>query len=132
MKENGRYHTYRQAAGMKKQVWLNTAMATGLMVLGIVASALAVDYQGADKMVLDGGSRGNVPFPHLQHVETINDCNTCHDLFPETAGIIVQMIAQDRLKPKKVMNSLCVACHREKKTAGLTTGPVTCSKCHFR
>jgi hypothetical protein len=34
------------------------------------------------------------------------------------------------LAGKQVMNKLCVQCHKERKKAGDTSGPTTCTQCH--
>jgi hypothetical protein len=56
----------------------------------------------------------------------------CHALFPQTPNAIQESILQGALKSKQVMNTLCTSCHRKKKNAGFSTGPVTCSQCHVR
>lgn len=93
--------------------------------------AIAADEnKGAEQMTLNGGSRGNVDFPHLRHQETLTGCMTCHDMFPQTPGIIDQYKAEGKLKSKQVMNKLCVSCHRAMDRDGKKTGPTSCSKCH--
>jgi hypothetical protein len=42
------------------------------------------------------------------------------------------MKAQGKLKPKHVMNKMCIKCHRAEKKAGNPSGPLTCSKCHVK
>ncbi len=88
--------------------------------------------KGAADMVLEGGSRGKVPFPHRSHQETLEDCDRCHSLFPREPDAIAAEIEKGALKERQVMNELCISCHREKRREGAATGPVTCSRCHQR
>ena len=104
----------------------------GLVVLIFGFGIATAVENGPAQMELKGGERGDVPFNHKQHQDNLKDCNTCHVMFPQKTGAIQEMIEQGNLKPRKVMNSLCTACHREKKKAGVATGPVTCSKCHIK
>ncbi len=96
----------------------------------IAAVAVAADNKGAKDMELNGGNKGNVPFPHHLHQDALKDCNVCHDVFPQKAGAIDDLKSQGKLESKQVMNRQCVKCHKEKRRAGEKTGPVTCSKCH--
>lgn len=109
-----------------------TAIAlTAGAVIFCAAAAVAVVDQGAAEFVMDGGSRGAVDFPHKRHQEVLEgDCSTCHDLFPMERGVIEKMKAEKTLKKKQVMNDHCVKCHRDRKKAGQSYGPISCSKCH--
>jgi hypothetical protein len=102
----------------------------------VIASSVAfsddTQNKGAESIEIDGGTRGKVPFPHRQHQERIVDCKICHFVFPQKPGSIEELKAQGTLKKKHVMNKLCTKCHREKKKAGLETGPTTCKKCHIK
>ena len=105
-----------------------------LLVLGLLATAGTVgstDY-GAEEMLLDGGSRGKVPFPHRTHQAVLGDCSQCHDLFPQETGAITRLKKAGDLKKKQVMNKSCVKCHKTMRKNGGKTGPTTCSKCHVR
>jgi len=97
---------------------------------GVVA--VAAQNQGAKDINLDGGKKGNIDFPHHLHQNVIGDCNACHNVFPQTAGIIKDLITQKKLKKKQVMNKTCIKCHKEKKKAGEKTGPTKCSQCHVK
>lgn len=107
-------------------------------VIGIVLSVfistagLAVENKGAEKIQIDGGSRGAVPFTHRDHQERLGDCNVCHTMFPQEPQSLARFKENGQLKPKDVMNKLCVKCHKAEKKAGNKTGPTTCSKCHIR
>jgi len=106
-----------------------------LIVFGIlfsVAMAAEVQNRGAPNITLEGGKKGNVYFPHHMHQDNIKDCNACHDLFPQKAGVIQDLKNQGNLKKKQVMNKKCLKCHRAKKKAGEEAGPTSCSKCHLK
>ena len=102
-----------------------------LFVLLGLAVAVAVGGQnmGAKEMVLKGGKQGDVPFPHGVHQAVLKDCNACHTLFSKDKGAIQTLQDKGDLKKKQVMNQ-CRNCHKEKKNAGLKTGPTSCKKCH--
>jgi hypothetical protein len=111
----------------------------GLLLLVLVTAAALSFAGGAQEqdrgpaeMTLPGGSRGKVPFPHHQHQQVLDDCNACHDVFPQMSGSIEGLKSQGKLEPKYVMNKLCTSCHREQKRAGAPSGPTTCSQCHVR
>jgi hypothetical protein len=106
--------------------------AMAVLILMAAAVALAGENRGAAELSLDGGKRGAVPFPHRRHQDVLNDCQLCHSVFPQQPGAIQALKAQGALKPKQVMNKQCIHCHKAKKKAGETTGPLTCSKCHQR
>ena len=109
-------------------------MACIFFVSVFVVVALAHEdhnIKGAEKMELNGGSKGKVPFPHKLHQEKLGECDTCHVLFPHKKGAIDELKAQDKLKKKKVMNSQCIKCHKEKKREGKKAGPTSCSTCHL-
>jgi len=106
-----------------------------LIVFGIlfsVAMAAAFQNRGAPNITLEGGKKGSVNFPHAMHQDNIIDCNVCHDLFPQKAGVIQDLKNQGNLKKKQVMNKKCLKCHRAKKKAGEEAGPTSCSKCHLK
>ena len=100
----------------------------GVMFAGLVSAA----PRGAEKISIDGGQSGQVPFPHLQHQDRIGDCKVCHDAFPQEAGAIQRMKEQGALQPKKVMNLQCIRCHKADKQAGKPHGPLTCKTCHVK
>lgn len=94
--------------------------------------AAAITNKGADQIELNGGTSGSVAFPHHRHQTDLGDCNLCHEVFPQTPGAIDALKAQGALKPKHVMNKMCIKCHRAEKKAGNPSGPTTCSKCHTK
>ena len=98
----------------------------------VAVSSVATKNKGAAEIKLPGGDRGLVPFPHHQHQDKLGDCEICHSVFPQKAGIIKELKAQGKLKKKHVMNKLCTKCHRQKKKEGVKTGPTTCAKCHIK
>jgi hypothetical protein len=100
--------------------------------LGATLTLHAAENRGADQIQIHGGSRGEVPFPHHLHQDTLQECNICHATFPQQTGAIDTLKQEGKLARKQVMNKLCTKCHREKKAAGEKTGPTTCNKCHQR
>lgn len=94
--------------------------------------AAAQTGKGAEQIKLAGGSQGAVPFPHHRHQQNLNDCMACHALFAQEPGSIEKAKAEGQLAPKKVMNTLCIQCHRERKQAGQPSGPISCAKCHVK
>ncbi|MDD2604523.1 MAG: cytochrome c3 family protein [Desulfobacterales bacterium] len=116
---------------MKRWRVLTAGLILAMAVTGGLSAAEGGN--GADAMVLDGGSRGPVPFGHHRHQTALGDCNLCHAVFPREAGSIQRLKADGSLKARSdVMNKLCIQCHRAKKTAGVATGPLTCAQCHQR
>ena|SRR5210317_827729 len=103
-----------------------------LMAVSSITASLATENQGAENIELEGGKRGNVPFPHRQHQKNLGDCQICHSVFAQEPGVIQKLKTQGALKKKYVMNKLCTKCHREKKKAGQPSGPTTCKKCHIK
>jgi len=87
--------------------------------------------KGAKEIILPGGTTGSVTVKHLVHQNALGDCNLCHSLFPQTAGIVQKLKDEGKLEKKKVMNQ-CQKCHREKVNAGVKSGPVTCKECHVK
>ena len=102
-----------------------------LFVLMGLAAAAAVGGQnmGGKDMVLKGGKRGDVPFPHGAHQAVLKDCGACHTLFPQEKDAIQTLQTKGDLKKKQVMTQ-CRNCHKDKGKAGVKTGPTSCKKCH--
>jgi len=101
-----------------------------LMLIGISSAMVTSDQnKGAPEIRLDAGGKGPVDFPHQRHQQTLGDCNICHNIFPQTLGIIKDLKDQGKLKEKQVMNH-CRECHRSMADTGKKTGPTSCQKCH--
>lgn len=100
--------------------------------IAMTLSSNATENRGAAEIVIEGGNRGDVPFPHLQHQDRLVDCKVCHAVFPQEKGAIETLKAEGKLEPKQVMNKQCTKCHRDKKRAGEKSGPTTCKSCHIR
>ena len=66
------------------------ALPAGAMTAGSMAS----QNKGAENIKMEGGKRGNVPFPHWQHQAKLNDCQVCHTVFPQEAGSIEALKAE--------------------------------------
>ena len=108
-----------------------------LIVIGLIAvSSVAIsggdENKGPAEIQLAGGTKGKVPFPHHRHQAVLEDCNICHSVFEQKVGIIEELKAQGQIKKKYVMNKLCTKCHKEKKKAGVKSGPTSCIKCHIK
>ncbi len=103
-----------------------------LAAASIALSNAPVENKGSAEITLPGGSRGPVPFPHHQHQDNLVDCQICHSLYPQKAGIIEEFKAAGTLKKKQVMNKQCTKCHKQTKKEGLKSGPTTCAKCHIK
>lgn len=110
----------------------------------ILAAGLAIgaaekmgDYEiqhedvGPDKFVLEGGVPGGVPFPHRAHQSALEqNCEICHELFPQKRGSIQELVEAEKLRKKEVMNLHCIKCHRDYKREGKPSGPTSCRRCH--
>jgi c(7)-type cytochrome triheme protein len=106
------------------------AIIIGISVVTVAFAGAAFAGNGAETMVLKGGSLGDVNFPHKMHQEKLNNnCDACHKLFAQEAGSIEKAIAAGTLKKKEAMNQ-CVACHKDNKAKGAATGPTSCKECH--
>lgn len=119
-----------EVMGPTTKRWLGIGLTAVVLLLIWITGGYA--NQGADQMELFGGTRGKVPFPHHLHQNTLKDCNACHAIFPQEAGSIAKLKAAGKLKKKQVMNGQCVKCHKARKKASESYGPVTCSKCHVK
>jgi hypothetical protein len=117
---------------MKIKLIVVLASVAAAIAFSTIAASMTSQNKGAASMNLEGGKRGNVPFPHHQHQENLGDCNICHSVFPQKAGSIADLQAEGKIKKKYVMNKLCTKCHKERKKAGEKSGPTTCKKCHVK
>lgn len=115
---------------LKNTIWVLAAL-LGLGLLAMAGTAISANT-GAENLLIDGGQRGDVSFPHRTHQKILVDCNKCHDLFPQEPGAIARLKKAGDLKKMQVMNTRCVKCHKAMKKEGAKTGPTTCSKCHTR
>jgi len=86
--------------------------------------------KGAKTIVLKGGYKGDIQFPHQDHQQKLNDCNLCHDMFGQQKGSITDLKSKGKLDNKTIMNQVCIKCHRSTKQSGKPSGPTTCSGCH--
>ena len=105
----------------------------GIILSGFISTiALAMENKGPADIQIYGGSRGTIPFPHRIHQERLSNCKTCHAFFPQESQSLAKLKKNGQMKPKKVMNKLCLKCHKAEKKAGNKAGPTKCSKCHIR
>ncbi|MBS3755437.1 MAG: cytochrome c3 family protein [Desulfobacterales bacterium] len=109
-------------------------LAAVILVSGIAAASSETEAldTGAASMQLEGGTLGDVPFPHRLHQENINECSSCHELFPRESGAIRAQQKAGALKKQKVMNDQCIKCHLARSSAGKSAGPTKCGTCHQR
>ena len=110
---------------------LKKAVVVGGLVLSVALAGVAFAGNGAETMVLKGGSPGDVPFPHKAHQDALKDCDACHKLFPQEAGAIEKAIAAGTMKKKDAMKQ-CQTCHKDMKGKGEKTGPTSCKECHSK
>ncbi len=110
------------------------AMTISVIIISYVDYSMGSDDMntGAEKIRLDGGSKGKVPFAHRVHQEKLGDCDICHSIFPKEPGSIEDLKKKGDLNKKQVMKKLCIKCHKAERMAGNAHGPTTCSKCHVR
>ncbi|MFH1102899.1 MAG: cytochrome c3 family protein [Pseudomonadota bacterium] len=103
-----------------------------LLILTVVLTGISnsADNKGPKEIALEGGTGGTVPFPHHRHQDALGNCMICHEMFPQKSGAIQEFKSLQKLTPKEVMNKSCIKCHREKKSAGEKSGPITCTTCH--
>lgn len=114
---------------MKERMIVLAVLSVLFLMIGI---AFASQNNGAEKIDLDGGSKGAIDFPHHLHQTALGDCNACHDVFSKQTGIIKSLKEQNKLEKKQVMNKTCIKCHRDMAKAGDKSGPTGCSKCHTK
>ena len=109
-----------------KKLVLISALIAALIPVSVVIGS---EEEPAESIVLQGGSRGNVTFPHGRHQGIDVDCRPCHEMFAKKAQIIDTMKGDETLKKKDVMN-MCKNCHKDLTAQGQKAGPVKCSGCH--
>jgi hypothetical protein len=115
--------------------WMSLLIALAFITGHCVFSSMVLAQTpntGAAEIVLDGGTSGNVKFPHQRHQQKLGDCMVCHSAFPQKAGAIEDLKTQGILAKKQIMNEQCTKCHKEKKQAGEQAGPTTCTMCHVK
>lgn len=106
------------------------AMIVGVSIMSLaIAGTTFAAGNGAETMVLKGGSPGDVAFNHKKHQDTLKDCEGCHKLFAKEAGSIQKAITAGTLKKKEAMKQ-CMDCHKDTKAKGTATGPTACKECH--
>ena len=122
----------------KREYYMGTAMRTKGFALLLTIFILypcpifisaSEQNKGAEDMVLKGGQRGNIAFPHARHQAALEDCNLCHHQFPQKKGSIPMLIDEGKLQKRAVMLK-CQGCHRKIAKSGRKTGPISCSSCH--
>lgn len=112
-----------------KSIFVVVCLLVALLSAGVFAAGMT--EKGPAEIVLDGGTRGAVDFPHQIHQNTLGDCKICHDIFPQKLGVIKALKDEGKLEKKQVMNN-CRGCHRELVQDGKKAGPTSCAKCHSK
>ena len=92
-------------------------------------TSFAEQSQGAESMLLKGGSRGDIHFPHGRHQGVTVDCMPCHGPLPKEAQVLDKMKGEGKLEKKQIMN-MCKGCHKELASKGQKAGPTSCRGCH--
>ncbi len=101
-----------------------------LVFLFLSTAVVFAQNKGQAEIILNGGRMGNITFPHYLHHGVINDCMVCHKDFVKEPGSLQAAKDKGVLKKKQVMYNTCLKCHKDRKKAGETHGPVSCSGCH--
>jgi Cytochrome c7 and related cytochrome c len=132
-KTNNLAQVIKFAVFNRKERMMNRRILLLCLIFLILFTAIGfAENPGKEEMVLDGGKKGNITFPHHMHQGIINDCMVCHAVFNKESGALQAAKDQGLLKKKQVMNKTCLKCHRARKKAGEAYGPVSCSKCHIK
>lgn len=106
------------------------AIILAAILLLVVAALAAEKNMGAPMILIFAGNKPNVTLPHAVHQAALQeDCDRCHNLFPQTDGAIMELKAEGKLQKKQVMKQ-CLDCHKELAKAGQKAGPVKCDECH--
>ena len=101
----------------------------GIILIPILV--IAAQDRSAKEILLSGGKKGDVLFPHRIHQVVLKDCTKCHNLFPQSLGSIEKLKISKKLKRKQVMKK-CRNCHKAKREAGEKSGPIGCNACHLK
>lgn len=105
-------------------------MGVCLAVLILSVAIVFAHGKGKAEINLQGGKMGNITFPHHLHHTVVDDCMVCHVDFSQEPGSLQAAKDSGTLKKKQVMDGTCLKCHKDRKKAGETHGPVSCSGCH--
>ncbi|UCF93922.1 MAG: cytochrome c3 family protein [Desulfobacterales bacterium] len=117
---------------MRGKVVCGVAVAMLWVAAGMLGLSEADVDKGAEEIVLFGGERGRVPFPHHRHQEKLGNCDICHSVYAQQSGIIQELKEAGKLQKKQIMNKQCTKCHKEKRRSGEKSGPTACTSCHIK
>jgi hypothetical protein len=122
---------------------------TGLGLVAVLLAtgiAVATPHHGPDEIVIEAAQnkRSAVVFPHGEHVERVESCDTCHHtneglVSEDDADAEVQGCVSCHLDPeepdtpsmremsikKNPFHIACIDCHKEQEK-----GPTKCDDCH--
>ncbi len=102
------------------------------VVISVLAGGMAYSSDGkAIKAMIElkAGNKGDVTFPHEKHRKAIEDCMTCHKMYPQKTDAISGEMKTGKIQKKQVMGH-CMGCHRGMKAENKMTGPTSCNDCH--
>lgn len=109
---------------------LKKAIIVGVSFMSLAFAGAAFAGDGAETIVMKGGSLGDVTFPHKVHQDKLSqNCDACHKLFAKEAGSIEKAIAAGTMKKKEAM-AQCVDCHKAEAAKNAAAGPIKCKECH--
>jgi len=144
----------------KRSLLVCVLVLTGVALLlrGVYASQQAPDTITMNSTVYDKHTKSLVTFPHKKHNEDYKiACGDCHHLYKDGKNVWKQGDAvqeceacHSQAKPPtgntgdaslskaekiklyhySAIHENCVGCHKELKSAGKPTGPVSCKQCH--
>jgi c(7)-type cytochrome triheme protein len=133
----------------------------GILGMGVCTWTLRLNAQ-PESILLDNHSvftsreRPPVVFPHMDHINSGIECQTCHHRFKGGKNILdeaeleegapgIQCSSCHKEKPgfrfapdldpttlnlQQAFHRQCIGCHRQLKQEGKKSGPVTCGQCH--
>jgi hypothetical protein len=127
-------------------------MGMGLLIAAAVLAGILTALAVADKraepalpradiIIIDGLKtfgpleRPAVPFYHDKHTQALaqqqKDCLACHPSTDNRLSLKFKR-TEDVSKPAvmAIYHDECIACHKEMREPGKSTGPVTCGECH--
>lgn len=97
----------------------------------------------SDRSLFKNLSRGDVVFPHDRHYEWGIGCLSCHhsdargdnvltieELKPESAAAHCSSCHISGRDMERAYHHLCITCHQDMSRNSISSGPVTCGRCH--
>jgi len=91
-----------------------------------ILSLVAIASENFNDVKIQGGFMGVITFPHSTHENSVDNCQKCHEIFPQKMGAIQTLKDSNALEKKYVMKTLCISCHKSN-----DSGPTMCYGCHY-